>query len=240
MDLTESHLPCKFRGFDHSLCVGETTSMRNRDYSIAFDEKTYRVTGDYIDRMKSLLVPRELGSRMSDLIWVDMLGLLEWKGIAPQEILHPIKAVEIGRPLPHLKSAAPFRREPLRGFWHLHYTTAAFMAHNMFQATGWQEEAIVHQTQHALEAETNREGKIRVLEELAYRMTTGAYEDRAGAGKLTGEWVIYLPRNGANYYLSCDVHDRPDQVKFDRIMELCVRDFPNLASWVEEAKASLS
>jgi hypothetical protein len=62
------------------------------------------------------------------------------------------------------------------------------------------------------------------------------FERRAENGKLTGEWIVYLNREGKNYYLCCTTHNAGDQVIYDRPMEHCPRDFPELATWLKEAQ----
>jgi hypothetical protein len=42
---------------------------------------------------------------------------------------------------------------------------------------------------------------------LAYKIIFGASEERAAAGRLTGDWIIFAKYNGDNYYLDLSSHE---------------------------------
>lgn len=75
------------------------------------------------------------------------------------------------------------------------------------------------------------------LRGVVHRMTHEPLEARDAKKQLTGEWIIYLPHAGKNYYLCCNTHTAGDQFIHDRIMEHCVREFPELPVWLKEAQA---
>jgi hypothetical protein len=68
--------------------------------------------------------------------------------------------------------------------------------------------------------------------ELAHRLTHETMELRNANNKLTGEWIVFLPHGGKNYYLCCSTHSEGDQNIYDRIKEHCLRDFPDLIGWL--------
>jgi hypothetical protein len=72
-------------------------------------------------------------------------------------------------------------------------------------------------------------------DELARRVAHEPVEARNARKKLTGEWFVYLRHGGKNYYLCCNTHYVGDQFIYDRIMQNCVRDFPNLPTWLKAA-----
>jgi hypothetical protein len=53
------------------------------------------------------------------------------------------------------------------------------------------------------------------------------------AGEITGEWVIFVKHDGKNYYLCANTHKAGNRFIYDRIMEHCVRDFPDLPVWLK-------
>lgn len=71
-----------------------------------------------------------------------------------------------------------------------------------------------------------------MMEELVHRATHEPIEKRDQQGKITGEWVIFAKHEGKNYYLCLNTHDAGDQQIYDKIMEHCVRDFPDLPNWI--------
>jgi hypothetical protein len=75
--------------------------------------------------------------------------------------------------------------------------------------------------------------------ELAHRVTHEPLEQRNASKRLTGEWIIFIRHDGKNYYLCCNTHNAGDQFIYDRITQHCVRDFPDLLSWLTKAQSEL-
>jgi hypothetical protein len=46
--------------------------------------------------------------------------------------------------------------------------------------------------------------------ELVHRFTIGGISERADAGRLTGDWIIFGKRDGQNYYLDLATHEEGD------------------------------
>lgn len=66
-----------------------------------------------------------------------------------------------------------------------------------------------------------------------------ARESRHAAERITGEWIIYLPRAGLNHYLCLGTHKTGDERLDEKIRQLCAFDFPDIAQWVDEAAAAV-
>ena len=77
-----------------------------------------------------------------------------------------------------------------------------------------------------------------MVNELSHRVAHEPLETREAQKKLTGEWIVYLQREGKNYYLCCNTHNAGDPFIYDRIMEHCVRDFPEFPAWLTAARSS--
>jgi hypothetical protein len=76
---------------------------------------------------------------------------------------------------------------------------------------------------------------------LAHRVANEPVEARSADKKLTGEWIVYLRHEGKNYYLCCNTHTMcvaGDHFIYDRIVQHCVRDFPDLLAWLKAAQTS--
>jgi hypothetical protein len=51
---------------------------------------------------------------------------------------------------------------------------------------------------------------------------------RSEDAKWTGEWLIFVPHQGANYYLSIGSHNEGDVRLREQIEEVCFHEFPFL------------
>ncbi|MBY5609927.1 hypothetical protein [Rhizobium leguminosarum] len=171
----------------------------------------------------------ELATRMSEMIWFDMLVHETKFGITPFEVLAAIREVEAGETQLRTKKASEFTRPPLKGLWHKHYFSARFLAHNIllgWGATGLKQ--IIEQEMNPAKSPTvNHE----MIEAMATRAVAEPIERRFNAGKITGEWVVFAKNNGENYYLCMGTHEMGDQMIYDNIMTGCRHDFPDLQSW---------
>lgn len=174
-----------------------------------------------------------VAERTSLCHWFDLLVLNKRYGIAPPEVLQPILEVEAGDRGGGIKPATRFRRSPLKGLWHKHWFSARFLAANMLAAlergkpVEWLSEIVA-------------EGEILTGEALARiveRLTTTAFEDRYAAQQVTGEWIIFLKRDGVNHYLCLGTHLTGDDRLYEKIVSVCRRDYPDIRSWIEAAAA---
>ncbi|MFN4175586.1 hypothetical protein [Phenylobacterium sp.] len=208
-------------------------------YNLRFDDgQHWRVLAVEVEAFRErclLRTPavRPFTARISLCLWFDLLVLQERYGVTPEEILEPILHLERGEPASGVKPATRFRRPPLKGLWHKHWFSARFLAANMLAAMArgdpkaWLLEIVQ-------EGETLTEDAIA---RIAERFTTRALEDRDAAKQLTGEWIVFLKRDGANHYLCLATHETGDQRVFDKIINVCSRDFPQIGAWIEEAAA---
>lgn len=187
------------------------------------------VTVELLEAFKQAHVRGDIASRMSDLLTFDMYVLNETFGVNPYEVISAIKNVEDGEPHNGVKPATQFRRPPLQGLWHKHYFAANFLAKNMQLALG--RDGIKNLVSEVLDP-SKPVITEEMIKELAHRITHEPVEKRDADGKLTGEWVIYVKHDGKNYYLALNTHNAGDQFVYDRIMEHCPKNFPDLASWI--------
>ena len=120
---------------------------------------------------------------------------------------------------------------PLKGLWHQHYFSARFLPKNIHLELG--KTGVEKLVNEVVDPAKSTKITPEMIKELAHRVTHEPLETRSAREKLTGEWIIYLRYEGKNYYLCCNTHDAGDQFIYDRIMENCVRDFPNLPAWLK-------
>ncbi len=126
-------------------------------------------------------------------------------------ILDTVEVVEKGRRgVGGAKGPTPFRHAPLLGLWHAHFFDASFMVRNLLN------EATDRRVRRFLEPHLGADLST-IAGEFAHHMVIGAYEDRARKNALTGEWVVYDPSSGANYFLTVASHTEADTAIFERI-----------------------
>jgi hypothetical protein len=177
----------------------------------------------------------DLADRMTELIWLDMYALDAVFGVSPHDILRAIRDLEQGEQQSSgAKPATQFRNMPLKGLWHQHYFSAHFLGQNIRLALG--KTGPERFANEVLDPTKSAVATKEMVEKLAHRIVHEPVEARAAAQKLTGQWIIYLQHEGKNYYLCCNSHKAGDPFIYDRIMENCVRDFPDLPEWLKAAQ----
>ena len=196
--------------------------MRGRDVTITSDRLT--------EFGKFYVSDPDLVSRMSELLWLDMYVLDQEFGISPRDILKSIENLEAGEPHNGIKPATEFRQPPLKGLWHKHFFAARFLVNNITLALG--KNGLDKLVDEVMDPKKSSVITREMIEELAHRVTHEPIEKRDRQGKITGEWVIFAKHGGKNFYLCLNTHGAGDQFIYDRIMQHCVRDFPELPSWI--------
>lgn len=188
-----------------------------------------------IEQFKRTYVDEEIAKRMSDLLLFDMyVWDLEF-GIGALEVVESINSLEAGELHNGTKSATVFKNPPLKGLWHKHVFSARFLPQNIALAHGRNGlkdliTEIFDPSKPIITAE--------MIEELSRRATNEHVERRDAEGKLTGEWLVFAKHGGENYYLSLNTHGAGDQFIYDRIMEHCPKNFPELQAWISASVAA--
>lgn len=209
--------------------------MNSRIYTVKLKERDIKITSQHLNDLADMYIAdAELRSRMSELIWLDMAVMDFEFGVSPHDILSSIQELEAGPGPTGTKAPTPFNNLPLKGFWHKHFFSAQFLVKNIQLGLGKNGlEKIINEVMGTPDGSPVTK---EMIEELAHRIPNDPIECRDAAKKLTGEWVVYLPRGGKNYYMCCNTHEAGDQFVYDRIMENCIRDFPHLPQWVNDAR----
>ena len=149
-----------------------------------------------------------------------------------------MEAPAVARPT-STKPATKFRGAILGRFWHKHFTDARFLGHNL-QNQWWGPYATKNQTlsatiREAMEALGDFEGDSyseaqahQVAGRIAHDIVIGGMEKRATRKAMTGEWIIYYPHDGMNYYLGLAHHEeqKDERALYDRLKSECAWEFP--------------
>jgi hypothetical protein len=211
--------------------------MSDRTYAAKLKDREVKITSRDLAVFRDMHVGKsELATRMSELIWFDIYVLDAAFGVSSHDILSAIKDVEQGERPSGVKPATQFKNMPLKGLWHKHYFSAQFLMENI--ALGLGKNGLEKLVNQVLDPAKSLVITQEMINELARRVAHEPVETRDAQKKLTGEWIIYLRRDGKNYYLCCNTHNAGDQFIYDRIMEHCVREFPDLPAWLKAVQGS--
>ena len=206
--------------------------MSERTYTAKLKNRTFTITsGDLRIFQKMYVTTSELSARMSDLFLFDMYILDAEFGVSPHEILNAVREIEHGELPFGVKPATQFKNIPLKGLWHKHYFSAQFLINNIILGLG--KTGAEKIAKEVLDPAKSPVVTPDMVNEFARRIAQEPARTRSSRKKLTGEWIIYLRHEEKNYYLCCNSHDTPDQFIYDRIIENCVHDFPNLPAWLK-------
>jgi hypothetical protein len=207
-------------------------------YAVTLKDQIVKVTSDELTVFKTMMFlgPPDLGSRISELLWLDLYVLDAAFGVSPHDILRAIQEVENGDGASSgVKPATQFKNLSLKGLWHKHYFSAHFLVNNIVLALG--EHGLENLVKEVMDPAKSPVITREMVNELAHRVANEPIEGRSAAKKLTGEWIIYIENAGKKYYLCCNTHNAGDQLIYDRIIQNCVRDFPELPEWLKAARA---
>ncbi len=164
--------------------------------------------------------------RYSWLFVMDLLLFEQVNGVDPHAVLDEVRALEGLRPSPGTKPPTQFKHDPLKGFWHKHFFSAHFVAHNIVnELAGNKLNRLVEEV-----LDPNKSPIITrdMINELAHRVTVEPFENRDRDGRLTGEWIVFAKHEEKNYYLTLCTHKVGDQAIYDRIKTVCFPQFPFL------------
>jgi hypothetical protein len=199
-----------------------TAKLKDRDVTLA--------SGQLATFRDMYVGTSELATRMSELLWFDIYVLDSVFGVSTFDILSAIRDLEQGEPPSGVKPATQFKHLPLKGLWHKHYFSAHFLAANI--ALGLGKHGVEKLVNEVMDSAKSPIVTQEMINEFTRRVAQEPVEVRDANKALTGEWIVFLRHEGKNYYLCCNTHGAGDQFIYDRIMEHCVRDFPDLPTWL--------
>lgn len=110
------------------------------------------------------------------------------------------------------KPAAPFKGSILQGYWHKHYTQAAYMTRNIFGE--------MHQAKTVERFMSEHEGQSftpELINKLVHGIVVDGYATRSRESRLTGEWIIFEKTPSGNAYLTLASHSEDDSDILKRI-----------------------
>lgn len=164
--------------------------------------------------------------RFSAMLVAQLFAYEHRFGLDPGHVVAEIRRIEGAAALAtSTKPAAPFKGDGrLAGLWHKHFTSSlpSMVAANILAA---RPKAVL------LEIARQELGQANGAAQLARfvdRIVVDGYERRASADALTGEWIVYLPHEGQNWYLCLATHAGGDEEVLRHLRGPVVAELPFL------------
>lgn len=137
-------------------------------------------------------------------------------------IFDEIKFIEGRSSSTKTKAAKPLRGQ-LKGFWHKHHFQARFVYRNICNHWGLNQKGFTKfdalWQKHAKGAGPDAVMNRTVTDKLIYEFTYTGFTERMKEGKMTGEWIIFAPYGGKNYYLTLAGHREKDAELYKRLKD---------------------
>jgi hypothetical protein len=155
-----------------------------------------------------------IAGRYSALLAAELDSHIRNRSLHSHLITDEIAALEGGPRRSQTKPAEKFKGRWLRGLWHKHFFQPGYMLKNLkLQWTGARlREAF---------------GEQMSIAQAVHHFVIGGHAARAGAARLTGEWIVFAKQDGVYYYLTLAHHEEDDEVIWRRC-KACAPEFPQL------------
>jgi hypothetical protein len=191
-----------------------------------------------INFKKMINLDKFVGDRYSSSLLLDLFFAFENSTINIDEVIHEIKFLEGINSDSKTKVATQFKRLPLKGLWHKHYTDSsrAGMVKNVQNA--FKNYSIPFFEKKNKEAKKTGEKPYITVEDipkLVNEIVTGNLQRRSAQQKMTGEWIVYAINEDVNYYLCVGKHGEDERIR--NIIDCsCTHEFPFLKEILQKSK----
>lgn len=178
-------------------------------------------------------------SRLSKFLLVQLTSAWKHRTINTFAITDIIQQLE-GRG-PNRSSTAkprPFKHEPLRGLWKVHFFDPRFLMRNISNQWGLsssKSDKFDKLCARVASEENENPTAVGWQGRLAHELVIEGYQDRAAKRKLTGEWLIFGVHEQENFYLALCAHSdgaEQDGDIYNALLSLCGDEFPGVFATV--------
>ena len=204
--------------------------MANENIKITIDIEEYQESFEFYGFKKCT------NAHFSHLFVGQLIGYGKLRLIDPFIVAQEILAMEGIRGKSLTKPATKFTKGKIKGYWHKHFFDAHHLGVNIAQHFAKGDVTKGKASYPGLDRVINRimdstKSDIITQEmtnELAHTVSVSAYEERAKAEKLTGDWIIYVKHKEQNYYLAIASHSQDTDELYEFIKKHCMPQFPFL------------
>ncbi|CAB3847717.1 hypothetical protein LMG2828_01777 [Achromobacter piechaudii] len=181
----------------------------------------------HLHRLDNLIPGRYSTVLLEDLARVHAEG--GNTGAVVAEIVH----LESPESVPsYTKAAARFERCVLRSLHHKHYQVTsgpAFVKNLINELRRHPRDVIVPTPAAMTQLNLSDSAALKHFAgEIASAIVDETYQGRRGESRLTGEWIVYLPYEGLNFYLCLARHDEKDEFIKSRVDKAINSEWPFL------------
>ena len=176
-----------------------------------------------IQRMSHLLLAQLVaGSRHR------MFGVLQ-----VLDIVRGLDGYDPGRGSARTKDGVPFKHPPLRGLHHAHWFEPRFLPANLFAHFGGAQGGNARLDDVIQSAFEKGQTAKEIAKLVSQGVVVDGFGERAAAGRLTGEWIVYRADPAGNDYLLLATHNEGDEAIAGAIRAHCEPNFVEaIQGWV--------
>lgn len=206
----------------------------NPDGSTSIENVTQQDIDDFCNAFN---IDSYAPGRISTLFKFELL-ILSKQGINPKIILEEISHLESTTSTSKTKPETVFIHPPLKGLYHKHFlpNSISSIAINMDNGAGGKR-GRMKTIENLLRESSETVFTENLLNNIIESVTTIPFSSRAEKSELTGEWIIYLPYQDQNYYLSACKHstreDPRDEKIYSNIDTVVFREWPELKTHLQ-------
>lgn len=177
--------------------------------------------------------------RLSLAMCIRLIDIEKRHGEA-RDVLDEIDALEGLRQPLNTKPATAFRRPPLKGFWHKHFSTPRHFIRNIGERWGMANGGNKDLgTMIAESASCSGPNIQELIKHTTHCLVIGGASDRSQANRLTGDWIIFAKnKNGENVYLDLATHEEgqkaPEKL-LKKLIEGSAAEFPDVFAGMSAA-----
>lgn len=177
-----------------------------------------------------------LADRISELLIFEVFALEKAYGVHPHDVFGRILDLE-NDVVSGVKLATQLKNLPLKGLWHQHYFSPHFIVPNIRLGLG--RSGVGKLIEEIFTRDNSPIVTQEMISEFSRRVVHDPLNARMEGNRATGEWIIYIVHNGSRYFLCASTHTAKDQSIYNKIVDHCLRDFPELIGWIEHARNSM-
>lgn len=167
---------------------------------------------DYESFVKEYLLLRYPNARFSKYFSIQLYLFIKKRLLNTWGIFDELDYLEGKRTSTATKKEKEFKRTPeLKGFWYKHFYSSSFIGRNLFNHLSHKNMKLyINEAHESALLESNYDEAFPSI--LSYNMTIRAFEDKWRSKSITGEWIVYLPRETENWYLLLAEHTSDDLI----------------------------
>lgn len=168
---------------------------------------------NYDQFIEDYLIRRYPNAEFSNVFLQQLYNCYSQRILNVWKVLDELDYLEGKTKKTYSKIEREFKRNPrLAGIWYKHFFDPQFMLKNLVNHIT--PENFKRYWEDAYAKSEGLEKSEEVFHSvLSYNVTIKAFEERSSYNAMTGEWIIYKPNDGKNYYLMLATHGNDKSIE---------------------------